>query len=282
MATSPDFLILRYSGSELTDEHSFHNHLVEKISEARATRDVTYAELVYDNIAPSWMANVGDALERAKAGFCKSYNPFTLILRVVAMPSFLHNADQIWYNRSQTQWLVSGQLTQNEFDMLYVTANTEDYVFPDGPFAGICKSPNVAVDVENAIMPRIVVESGWSESLNELREDAGEWLVGGNGAVQAAIIIKWTLSRTNRRVRGLVELYTLDRSGMPRLQQREEIFKVPPGIQPGSQAIRLTRQMFFGRSVEPGARPGDVLPLDVGMLRAIAQVEMSKMGYSPA
>jgi hypothetical protein len=70
MATSPDSLILRYSGSELTDEHSFHNHLVEKISEARATRrDVIYAELVYDNIAPSWMANVGDALERAKAGF---------------------------------------------------------------------------------------------------------------------------------------------------------------------------------------------------------------------
>ncbi|KAF7175273.1 hypothetical protein CNMCM7691_007313 [Aspergillus felis] len=30
----------------------------------------------------------------------------------------------------------------------------------------------------------------------------GEWLVGGNGAVQAAIIIKWTPSRTTRRVRG--------------------------------------------------------------------------------
>ncbi|GIJ90555.1 hypothetical protein Asppvi_009512 [Aspergillus pseudoviridinutans] len=223
MATSPDSLILRYSGSELTDEHSFHNHLVEKISEARATRatrDAIYAELVYDNIAPSWMENVGDALERAKAGFCKSYSPFTLILRVVAMPSFLHNADQVWYNRSQTQWLVSGQLTQNEFDMLYVTANT-DYEFPDGPFAGIRKSPNVAVDVENAMVPRIVIESGWSESLDELRENAGEWLVGGNGAVQAVIIIKWTPSRTTRRVRGLVELYTLDRSGMPRLEQRE-------------------------------------------------------------
>ncbi|GIK07271.1 hypothetical protein Aspvir_002929 [Aspergillus viridinutans] len=71
MAT-PESLILRYSGSEFTDEQSFHNHLVEKISEARATRatrDVIYAELVYDNIAPSWMANVGDALERARAGF---------------------------------------------------------------------------------------------------------------------------------------------------------------------------------------------------------------------
>lgn len=68
MATSPDSLILRYSGFGFTDEQSFYEHLVEKISEARAS-DAIYAELVYDNVAPSWMANVGDALERAKAGF---------------------------------------------------------------------------------------------------------------------------------------------------------------------------------------------------------------------
>ncbi|PKX91150.1 uncharacterized protein P174DRAFT_376304 [Aspergillus novofumigatus IBT 16806] len=218
--SSPESLILRYSGSELTDEQSFHNHLVEKICEARATKDAIYAELVYDNIAPSWMANVGDALERARGAFCKSYNTSTLILRVVAMASLLHNVDQVWCHQSETQWLVSGQLTQNESDMLHTTANTI-YEFPDGPFVGIHKAPNVAINVPNAIMPRIVAESGWSESLNKLREDAGEWLVGGNGAVQAAIIIHWTPNRTTRRVRGVVELYTLDRSGMPRLQQRE-------------------------------------------------------------
>jgi hypothetical protein len=53
----------------LADELSFHNHLVEKISEARATKDAIYAELVYENIAPSWMANVEDVLERAKGAF---------------------------------------------------------------------------------------------------------------------------------------------------------------------------------------------------------------------
>ncbi|RHZ70304.1 hypothetical protein CDV55_105377 [Aspergillus turcosus] len=281
MATSPDSLILRYSGFGFTDEQSFYEHLVEKISEARAS-DAIYAELVYDNVAPSWMANVGDALERAKAGFCKSYNPFTLILRVVAMPSLLHNADQVWYNRCQTQWLVSGNLTPNEYDMLYATANSEDYTFPDGPMVGVLKSPNVAVDVPNAIMPRIVVESGWSESLDYLQNDAREWLVGGNGRVQAAIIIKWTPSRTTQRVHGLVEVYTLDRNGMPRLQQRVQIFPIPQGTAPGTQAIRLTRRMFFGRSVRPGARPGDVLPLDIDKLRAIAQMEMGRMGYIPA
>ncbi|GIK07272.1 hypothetical protein Aspvir_002930 [Aspergillus viridinutans] len=131
-------------------------------------------------------------------------------------------------------------------------------------------------------MPRIVVESGWSESLYELRENARQWLVGGNGAVKAAIIIKWTPNRATRQVRGLVELYTLDRSGMPRLLQREEIFPVPPGIQPGSQAITVTRRMLFGQVTRPGTSPGDLLPLDIDMLRQEAQIEMAKMGYIPA
>ncbi|KAH1848751.1 hypothetical protein KXV29_001398 [Aspergillus fumigatus] len=282
MATGHDSLILRYSGLELPDEQSFYKHLVSKNFEVRATKDVFYAELVYDNIAPAWMENVRETLERTRAGFCKSYNTLTLILRVVAMASLLHNVDQVWCHQCEIQWLVFAQLTQSESDMLHTTANTI-YEFPDGQFAGLQKAPNVAINVPNAIMPIIVVESGWSGSLDRLREDADEWLVGGNGAVQAAVIINWTANRTTRRIRGVVELYTLDKSGMPRLQQREkQIFPVPPGIQPGNQTITLTRRMIFSQSARPGADPGDILPLDIDRLRTIAQIGMEKMGYSPA
>ncbi|KAF4294184.1 hypothetical protein CNMCM8686_004132 [Aspergillus fumigatus] len=246
MATGHDSLILRYSGLELPDEQSFYKHLVSKNFEVRATKDVFYAELVYDNFAPAWMENVRETLERTRAGFC--YNTLTLILRVVAMASLLHNVDQVWCHQCEIQWLVSGQLTQ--------ILTPEVYEFPDGQFAGLQKAPNVAINVPNAIMPIIVVESGWSGSLDRLREDADEWLVGGNGAVQAAVIINWTANRTTRRIRGVVELYTLDKSGMPRLQQRE--------------------------SARPGADPGDILPLDIDRLRTIAQIGMEKMGYSPA
>ncbi|KAH1917811.1 hypothetical protein KXW47_001000, partial [Aspergillus fumigatus] len=238
MATGHDSLILRYSGLELPDEQSFYKHLVSKNFEVRATKDVFYAELVYDNFAPAWMENVRETLERTRAGFCKSYVTLTLILRVVAMASLLHNVDQVWCHQCEIQWLVFAQLTQ--------ILTPEVYEFPDGQFAGLQKAPNVAINVPNAIMPIIVVESGWSGSLDRLREDADEWLVGGNGAVQAAVIINWTANRTTRRIRGVVELYTLDKSGMPRLQQREkQIFPVPPGIQPGNQTITLTRRMIF-------------------------------------
>ncbi|KAH2039535.1 hypothetical protein KXV53_005170 [Aspergillus fumigatus] len=282
MATGHDSLILRYSGLELPDEQSFYKHLVSKNFEVRATKDVFYAELVYDNIAPAWMENVRETLERTRAGFCKSYNTLTLILRVVAMASLLHNVDQVWCHQCEIQWLVFAQLTQSESDMLHTTANTI-YEFPDGQFAGLQKAPNVAINVPNAIMPIIVVESGWSGSLDRLREDADEWLVGGNGAVQAAVIINWTANRTTHRIRGVVELYTLDKSGMPRLQQREkQIFPVPPGIQPGNQTITLTRRMIFGQSARPGADPGDILPLGIDRLRTIAQFGMATMGYSAA
>ncbi|KAJ8205217.1 hypothetical protein LV164_005625 [Aspergillus fumigatus] len=274
MATGHDSLILRYSGLELPDEQSFYKHLVSKIFEVRATKDVFYAELVYDNIAPAWMENVRETLERTRAGFCKSYNTLTLILRVVAMASLLHSVDQVWCHQCEIQWLVSAQLTQ--------ILTPEVYEFPDGQFAGLQKAPNVAINVPNAIMPIIVVESGWSGSLDRLREDADEWLVGGNGAVQAAVIINWTANRTTRRIRGVVELYTLDKSGMPRLQQREQIFPVPPGIQPGNQTITLTRRMIFGQSARPGADPGDILPLGIDRLRTIAQFGMATMGYSAA
>ncbi|KAF4275905.1 hypothetical protein CNMCM8812_007699 [Aspergillus fumigatus] len=278
MATGHDSLILRYSGLELPDEQSFYKHLVSKIFEVRATKDVFYAELVYDNIAPAWMENVRETLERTRAGFCKSYNTLTLILRVVAMASLLHNVFGATNARSSG---LSPRSSLKVSDMLHTTANTI-YEFPDGQFAGLQKAPNVAINVPNAIMPIIVVESGWSGSLDRLREDADEWLVGGNGAVQAAVIINWTANRTTRRIRGVVELYTLDKSGMPRLQQREQIFPVPPGIQPGNQTITLTRRMIFGQSARPGADPGDILPLGIDRLRTIAQIGMEKMGYSPA
>lgn len=52
--------------------------------------------------------------------------------------------------------------------------------------------------------------------------DAREWLVGGNGAVRAVILVNWTTSSTEeRQMRGSLELWALNREGMPRLSQSE-------------------------------------------------------------
>jgi hypothetical protein len=60
------------------------------------------------------------------------------------------------------------------------------------------------------------------------------------------------------------------------LKTKKHIFPVPEGISPGTQSIRLTRRMFFGRSVRPGASPGNILPLDLDNLRDIAQPKVER------
>ena len=79
----------------------------------------------------------------------------------------------------------------------------------------------MSIEVINYPTARIIFESGWSESFNELLEDVRQWLVGTNGAVQAVILIKWTKSSTTPAVRGLVELWVLGRNEMPHVQQTE-------------------------------------------------------------
>lgn len=65
------------------------------------------------------------------------------------------------------------------------------------------------------------MESGWSESWNHLMDDMNLLLVGGDGAINAVVILNWQLNRHTRLVSGFVELYVRDRNGMPVRRQRE-------------------------------------------------------------
>lgn len=65
------------------------------------------------------------------------------------------------------------------------------------------------------------MESGWSESWDNLMDDVDILLVGGDGAISAVVLLKWQLDRHTRAVSGFVELYVRDRNGMPVCRQRE-------------------------------------------------------------
>ena len=74
---------------------------------------------------------------------------------------------------------------------------------------------------DNQIFPTVVIESGWSESFTRLMDDMNLWLVGGNGSVNAVIILKWKFERNSASVTGVAELYACDSNGMPTLRQSE-------------------------------------------------------------
>ena len=94
------------------------------------------------------------------------------------------------------------------------------YRFPDGPYVGMQKSPNVGLRIAPSLLPGVIIESGWSEGIRDLHNDMREWLVGGNGRLKAVIILKWSKVQT-KHVRSFAELYMLDGKEMPRLAESE-------------------------------------------------------------
>jgi hypothetical protein len=125
-----------------------------------------------------------------------------------------------------------------------------------------------------------VIESGWSESLQRLRDDVNLWLVGGNGAVKATIILIWEQVPNTLQVKGVAELYALDMNGVPVLRQTETIFPTPPQGQ--SQVFNPTRGMILGSYMDPGKSSNDPFPMKLDILRGRAGDALIRMGLVPA
>lgn len=151
--------------------------------------------------------------------------------------------------------------------------------FTTGPYRGFRKQPDAVIDVPNLMFPTLAVESGFSKSYDGLLHDMNRLLIGGNGEIRAVIIVKWT-RHANLHVDGLLELYRLDRQGMPRLQQREIIFPMPAGNP--AQQLDFERRELCGGQVQAGRNPHTILPLLVRDLRIFARDAMTKQGLIPA
>jgi hypothetical protein len=108
---------------------------------------------------------------------------------------------------------------------LYFFINFTAIDFFYGPYAGSRKEPDLLIRADNLRHPKVVMESGWSDSWPELHNDINLWLVGGNGEVNVVILLKWKRIGDSDRVTGTVELYSLDANGMPKLRQTEVPFK---------------------------------------------------------
>ncbi|OXV06596.1 hypothetical protein Egran_05635 [Elaphomyces granulatus] len=97
------------------------------------------------------------------------------------------------------------------------------------------------------------------------------WLVGGNGDVKAAILLKWARIGHSDRVKGNAELYCVD-----------EVFPAPPPMQAQHQRLRLTRREIFGPTVFPGRNASDEFFLEINLLRTVAKDALDIMHLRPA
>ncbi|KAL4914148.1 hypothetical protein BDW62DRAFT_204870 [Aspergillus aurantiobrunneus] len=155
-------------------------------------------------------------------------------------------------------------------------------VFVRGPYASSRKEPDLLVRLDNQPLPSLVIESGWSEPLSRFRDDMDLWLVGGQGQVKATIIFNWQRVGDTNTVRGAVELYSLDRNGMPRLQQNLVVFPAPPAAQAAAQRLVLKRKDIFGAHVFQGQNPNDQFASSIDLLRQKATEALALMNLVPA
>jgi hypothetical protein len=154
--------------------------------------------------------------------------------------------------------------------------------FIGGPYSSSRKEPDLFFRPDNQPLPSLVIESGWSESLIRLQDDMDLWLVGGQGQVKATIILNWRLDTNTNTVRGGVQLYTLDRNGMPHLQQNLIVFPAPPPAQAAAQQLVLTRKQIFGAHVFQGRNPNDQFAFSIDLLRQEATDALTLMNLVPA
>lgn len=166
------------------------------------------------------------------------------------------------------------------------------------PYTASHKEPDQCILPPGKSLPTVVIESGWSETKQQLYRDRDLWLKGGVRNIQVVIILKWGAD-PERKVRGDIEVYDLDTLGNIRciscevsgndLDQpmvylpntRKAILPCPPAEIAATQRISLTKGQLFGPSLFPARNDDAVVDLDMKELREIAAMYILQQGYTP-
>ncbi|OXV05148.1 hypothetical protein Egran_07084 [Elaphomyces granulatus] len=133
------------------------------------------------------------------------------------MPSFLHDSHQAWVNRSICKAVSQQALTPSEYMTMKVSSGTRFNSFLP-PYQNSEKEPDLSVTLAGMMLPTIVFETGYSQSLTKKRD---LWLRGGKGSVQIVFIIKWNKSRSGV-VKGDIEVFASNQQGSVLSLQKEK------------------------------------------------------------
>lgn len=125
-----------------------------------------------------------------------TYDASTSTLITRCMPSPIHDAVQVFFQRRLKQLLIERRISYADSTRFELQTGTDVGRFT-GDRAGSRKQPDVAViaagddDEEdlNSDFPLVAVEVGFSEGYEALRNDMELWLVGSEGKVRVVVLI---------------------------------------------------------------------------------------------
>lgn len=181
-------------------------------------------------------------------------------------------------------------LCQYLFSLLYWSETAFENCF-QAPYAASSKTPDWYCRVNTDNLPRIVVESGWSECWHQLDQDRDPWMRAGAPKVQLVLIFRWE-EISGGRVRGDLQSrcswkcqYRTDRSKTftPCYQNQRIIFWDSKYFNGGAaQTVTVARGQIFGTTIFPGRNRNDQWQLGFDRLRPLAGEKLRKMGLTAA
>ncbi|KAG0638402.1 hypothetical protein HOY80DRAFT_1137566 [Tuber brumale] len=199
------------------------------------------------------------------------------ILKVV-MPSKLHECAAGWINQIIWKRLARGTIPEVWIETMTLTPAPEYNNFIS-PYRGSSKEadltfvPRVSANwTTKAEFPSVVLESGWSEPIDQLHRDAKLWQQGSGGQVRVVIQVKF-FPRTGNRIGSRLWINRANPQG-----GSTQI--LPAGNDPdGSPTIAF--EEFFAGNCPPGIDPAGSIVLDLEMLRVLAREEILAFGRLP-
>ncbi|CAG8891849.1 unnamed protein product [Penicillium egyptiacum] len=275
VSPEPSPTMITTCANKFVDQSDFEFHVCDAIQRASNPQ-----VLVFTNVSRSWGEQIVESINQTRDGYStrKNYNSWTKVLRITIMPTVLHDCVQTWWRVTEIALRDTGDLTGYEQTQI-------ETLFRSGPSRCSRKEPDFFIRTNNDLLPSLAMESGWSESWNHLMDDMNLLLVGGDGAINAVVILKWQLNRPATLVSGFVELYVRDRRGMPVCRQREDVFPIPPQTQT-PQRLELTRREVFGPHLLPdptrNGPPNAMVYLEINQLRLVATRALQRMNLRPA
>ncbi|KAJ5186482.1 hypothetical protein N7449_011246 [Penicillium cf. viridicatum] len=252
----PSSLITQQSCADFKDIESFKDCL------ASIAQVKEYHEFVFLDVPRDWEDTAFEVLDEVVSAR-KTYDSTTDVLRVLTMPTAIHNCIQPWLYNQLFNWGITGAIKRYEEEMIHGESGTT-LQFPSGPYRTSRKEPDFFFMIRGRLLPTVAVESGWSETMPRLQNGLNILLVGGDGSIKVVIIIKWS-RLTGNRVSGVAELYKCDRNGIPVREQREVIF--PHDSTTVNQQLVIRRRDLLGSGYD---NPNDSLFFDLDLLRDFA------------
>ncbi|KAE8163721.1 hypothetical protein BDV40DRAFT_299256 [Aspergillus tamarii] len=233
------------SAAQFSTAVQFQAHVSHLINETNS-----YREIVFTDVPRDWGAEIVDHLNGTIERPCrKHYDSVKSIFWVRVMPEEIHDCHQKWWHDQLCRWISTGQLTPNDLSYIWPGVGTT-FSFSQGPYVGSRKEPDFFLRSDAILMPKFVIETGWSESWSRLQDDMNLWLVGGAGDSEAKqSSIAWI---------------------------KMIIFPVPPQPNNILDQFSLPRRILFG----PGSQ--GVLYWNMNDLRRIATTALGFMGLVPA